>query len=40
MPEGAKAVMLHLKNLDLVACCNFSWRERIIDAFASLHCLR
>ena len=26
MPEGAKAVMLHLK-LDLVACCNFSWRE-------------
>ena len=26
MPEGAKAVMFHLK-LDLVACCNFSWRE-------------
>ena len=26
MPEGAKAVMLHLK-LDLVACCNLSWRE-------------
>ena len=26
MPDGAKAVMLHLK-LDLVACCNFAWRE-------------
>ena len=26
MPEEAKAVMLHLK-LDLVAHCNFSWRE-------------
>ena len=26
MPEGAEAVILHL-NLDLVACCNFSWRE-------------
>ena len=26
MPEGAKAVILHLK-LDLVACCNFEWRE-------------
>ena len=26
MTEGAKAVMLHLK-LDLVVCCNFSWRE-------------
>ena len=26
MPEGAKAVMLHLK-LDLVACSNFSWRK-------------
>ena len=26
MPEGAKAVMLHLK-LDLVTCCNLSWEE-------------
>ena len=26
MPEGGKAVMLHLK-LDLVACCNLAWRE-------------
>ena len=26
MPEGAKAVLHHLK-LDIVSCCNFSWRE-------------
>ena len=26
LPEGAQAMLHHLK-LDLVACCNFSWRE-------------
>ena len=26
IPNGAQAVLQHLK-LDLVACCNFSWRE-------------
>ena len=26
MPEGAKAVLQHLK-LDIVSCCSFSWRE-------------
>ena len=43
MPEGAKAVMHHLK-LDLVACCNFSWREaHHVDASTlpiALDCLR
>ena len=43
MPEGAKALMHHLK-LDLVVCCNFSWREAhnkmLLAAPFSLDCLR
>ena len=34
MPEGAQ-IVLHLK-LDLVACCNFSWRE---DACVPFYCI-
>ena len=43
MPEGTKAVMHHLK-LDLVACCNFSWREAhnkmLLRRSIALDCLR
>ena len=42
MPEGSKAVMHHLK-LDLVACCNFSWREAhnlLLSRSIALDCLR
>ena len=43
MPEGAKAVMHHLK-LDIVACCNFSWREAhnkmLLRRSYALDCLR
>ena len=43
MPEGAKAVMHHLK-LDLVACCNFLWREAhnkmLLCRSIALDCLR
>ena len=43
MPEGAKAVMHHLK-LDLHACCNFSWREALnkmlLHRSIALDCLR
>ena len=43
MPEGAKAVMHHLK-LDLVACCNFSWIEAhnkmLLCRSIALDCLR
>ena len=43
MPKGAKAVLHHLK-LDLVACCNFSWREAnnkmLLLRSIALDCLR
>ena len=43
MLEGAKAVMHRLK-LDLVACCNFSWREAhnkmLLGRSIALNCLR
>ena len=43
MPEGAKAVMHHLR-LDLVVCCNFSWREAhnkiLLRRSIALDCLR
>ena len=38
MPEGAKAVLHHLKLR--VACCNFSWREMLLRRSIALDCLR